>query len=77
MTCEDLLQYLSDYIDGELDVALVEAAKRHLSTCKNCRIVLDSTQRAIVFYKDQPDSLPEIRKTALFDKISAAFKKKM
>lgn len=33
MTCEELLQYLSDYIDQNLDEELTAAAQAHLATC--------------------------------------------
>jgi len=45
MKCEDLLQYLSDYIDQELDEELTAEAQEHLATCHNCRVVLDTTQQ--------------------------------
>ena len=43
ITCEDLLQHLSAYLDDELDDVLTQAAQDHLATCENCRVVLDST----------------------------------
>ncbi|PJF22043.1 MAG: hypothetical protein CUN56_07965 [Phototrophicales bacterium] len=77
LTCEDLVRYLSDYIDGDLDPQLTEAAKQHLATCQNCRIVLDSTQRTILFYKDDTTTISATRKTALFDELADLFQKKM
>ena len=78
LTCEDLLAYVSDYIDGELDDALSAAAQHHLVTCENCRVVLDSTQRTILLYKErnQQERLTGARKDALYDRIAAAFASK-
>jgi anti-sigma factor RsiW len=43
MNCSELMQYLSDYIDQELDEELTAEAQEHLATCHNCSVVLDST----------------------------------
>ena len=74
-TCEDLVRYLSDYLDNELDEALVSAAQEHLATCHNCRVVLDSTQKTIRLYKDQGSfvQIPSGRKNALYEQIAAAY----
>lgn len=50
LTCEDLLTHLSDYLDGNLPAELTAEAERHLATCPNCRIVLDSTQQTLALY---------------------------
>jgi len=75
LRCEDLVTYLSEYIDGNLDSELVDAAREHLATCQNCRVVLDSTQRTILLYREQAHQnvMTAARKDALFDKIAAAF----
>ena len=74
MNCEDLITYLSDYIDNELDEALSEAAREHLSTCKNCNVVLDSTRRTIKLYRQhQQPNLVESRQRMLFIEIADAF----
>ena len=53
MKCEELLQYLSDYIDQELDEELTAEAQEHLATCHNCRVVLDTTQQTIFLFREQ------------------------
>ncbi len=47
MTCDELVSYLSDYIDQDLDDDLTAAAQQHLVTCQNCRVVLHTTRRVI------------------------------
>jgi anti-sigma factor RsiW len=47
MTCDELVSYLSDYLDQELDEDLTAAAQQHLATCHNCRVVVHTTRRVI------------------------------
>lgn len=73
--CEDLVQYLSEYLDHHLEDELAEAAREHLQTCRNCRVVLDSTERTILLYREQGavQQLPADRQRALYDRLAAAF----
>lgn len=75
LTCADLVKYLSDYIDGELDEALSQAAEEHLATCPNCRVVLDSTQKTILLYQTQEQviTLPKQRKAQLYHQLADVF----
>ena len=75
MTCEELIGYLSDYIDQNLDEDLMAAAREHLSTCHNCSVVLDSTQKTILLYREhgQRQRIPAERGSALYERIRAAF----
>lgn len=75
LRCEDLLNFLSAYIDGELDAELTAAAREHLATCQNCSIALDSTQRTILLYREQGQTevLGGARREALYARIAAAF----
>lgn len=74
MQCEDLVTYLSDYIDRDLDEELAAEARAHLATCLNCHIVLDSTQRMIHFARTSgPQSIPAERRARLFTELQRAF----
>jgi anti-sigma factor RsiW len=53
MECADVVKYLSDYLDGNLSEELVAEARAHVATCKNCHVVLDSTQRTILLYRER------------------------
>ena len=78
MDCETLLTYLSDYIDQALDEELSDEAREHLATCKNCSVVLDSTQKMILLYRDQGKKvIPAARRENLFEQIQEAFSKKL
>jgi hypothetical protein len=74
ISCEDLLQYLSDYIDDDLDQELTDTAKHHLASCHNCRVVLDSTQQTIFLFREQGKrTIPAERRQRLFGQLQAAF----
>ena len=74
ITCEELLQYLSDYIDNDLDEELTAVAQHHLASCHNCRVVLDSTQQTIFLFREQGKrTIPAERRQRLFGRLQAAF----
>jgi len=76
MECNELVQYLSDYIDQNLEDDLIQAAKDHLSSCHNCRVVLDTTQRTIFLYREQGKrTIPADRRQRLFDQLQETFLK--
>ena len=74
MTCEELLQYLSDYIDRDLDEELTASAQEHLATCENCRVVLSTTEQTITLYREQGRrTIPAARRQRLFNQLQDAF----
>ncbi len=78
MKCEELLTYLSDYIDQNLDEELTEEAQNHLATCQNCRVVLDTTQQTIFLYRKQGTrNIPAGRRQRLFKQLETAFLEKI
>jgi predicted anti-sigma-YlaC factor YlaD len=75
MNCEQLVAYLSDYIDNDLDQELLVAARQHLATCKNCRVVLDTTQKTIFLaHQEVQQVLPPARRKELFARLEQALK---
>lgn len=74
MKCEELLEYLSDYIDQNLDEELTAEAQEHLATCHNCRVVLDTTQQTIFLFREQGKrAIPAARRQRLFNQLQRAF----
>jgi anti-sigma factor RsiW len=70
MTCAELIHYLSDYIDRNLDEALTAEAQEHLATCRNCHVVLNTTQRTISLFKETGrQTIPAARRAALFERL--------
>ncbi|MBL8164756.1 MAG: zf-HC2 domain-containing protein, partial [Anaerolineae bacterium] len=48
MECKEVIAYLSDYIDRNLSDELTADIREHIATCRNCHVVLDSTQQTIL-----------------------------
>jgi len=57
--CKDVIHELSNYLDGELDPALMAEVERHMSHCEECRLVVDQTRQTITLFCDaEPAPLP-------------------
>lgn len=51
MNCRDLLEKLSEYIDGELDPRLCREIERHMVDCHPCLLFVDSLKKTITLYR--------------------------
>jgi len=50
-SCHDLLEYLSEYIDGALeDQKLCKKIEAHLSECEDCRVVFNTLEKTLYLY---------------------------
>ena len=59
MHCRDLLDALSDYVDGELDESLCSDIEEHLKGCNPCRVEVDTVKRTVTLFKDHlPYEIP-------------------
>ena len=73
MKCEELVQYLSDYVDQDLDEELRADAEEHLRTCPNCHVMLDTTQQMIFMYrKGRREGIPAERRRVLYNQLLRA-----
>ena len=52
MTCRDALEFLADYLDGNLPLRRRLSLKLHLSLCSHCRDYLDNYKKAIQASRD-------------------------
>lgn len=67
MTCREVIEFLSEYLNGELPPDVVTAFEEHLSICPDCVAYIDSYQKTIDLAKDAilnpetpvPDEVPE------------------
>jgi hypothetical protein len=50
--CKHVWQYISPYIEGDVEVALRADIDRHLETCEICSAVLDSTRNVVILVAD-------------------------
>ncbi len=74
MKCEEILQALGDYVDGELAPRLCEELRQHLAGCNPCEIVVDTLRRTISVYKAGEEvELPESLRSKLHDLLRAKF----
>ncbi len=77
MTCEEVAQYLSDYIDNELDEPLSKVARDHIATCPHCHILVDTMQDTIVLCREGTKRvIPEASQKRIFGEIKANFAKR-
>lgn len=69
--CRHLLGTLSDYVDGDLGVALCAELERHLAECENCRVVVDTLRRTIYLYHatSTPEPVPDEVKERLHKRL--------
>lgn len=51
--CQHVWEYISAYLDGEVEPELRARIDRHLETCEICSAVLDSTRNVVVLVADE------------------------
>ncbi|MGB8644230.1 MAG: anti-sigma factor, partial [Anaerolineae bacterium] len=77
MTCEQVAQYLSDYIDNELDEPLSAIARAHIATCPHCHLLLDTMQDTITLCREGTKRvIPEASRKRIFGEIKLSFAKR-
>jgi anti-sigma factor RsiW len=60
MRCRQVIDKISEYIDGELDPELARELERHLAHCEDCRIVVDTANKTVeIFNHTEPAALPD------------------
>ncbi len=52
--CLDLLDGLSDFLDGEASAELCAEIRRHMADCEKCRIVVDTLGKTVKLYRQLP-----------------------
>ncbi|NHZ72612.1 MAG: hypothetical protein GWP17_05975 [Aquificales bacterium] len=65
--CQHLIQYLSDYVDGETSNTICAEIEQHLQKCENCRVVVDTLSQTVHLYQTLPQAeLPEDVRARLY-----------
>jgi anti-sigma factor (TIGR02949 family) len=69
--CRQLLNSLSDYVDGDLPQELCDEIELHMNDCDNCRIVVDTLSKTISLYQtsSEPAVVPEDVRQRLFHRL--------
>ena len=69
--CRQLLDSLSDYVDGDLQQELCDEIELHMKDCDNCRIVVDTLSKTISLYQTSSDPaiVPEEVRQRLYHRL--------
>jgi len=75
LNCEEVIQELSNFIDGDLDPALKRELENHLKDCADCRLIVNQTKKTIeIFCDSEPVELPSDMQSRLHDMLRRKFK---
>jgi predicted anti-sigma-YlaC factor YlaD len=70
LTCEELLANLSDYFDDECSAELRAQLEDHISKCRRCRVVFDSTGKMLKILVDvDPFEVPLAVSARLYSRL--------
>ena len=47
LTCKEVLDNLSCYLDGEGSAELRKALEEHVARCRRCSVILDTTRKTL------------------------------
>jgi predicted anti-sigma-YlaC factor YlaD len=70
--CQELVAYLSDYIDDNLeDEALCNEIEEHIEACENCQIVIDTLKKTLYLYHTSAEqtALPDQVRDRLYRRL--------
>ena len=45
--CKDYVSELNDYLDGELAPELCQEIEKHVGSCENCRVMINSMKQTV------------------------------
>jgi len=70
LTCEEVLANLSDYFDEECSAELRAQLEDHISRCRRCRVVFDSTGKMLKILVDvEPFEVPLAVSARLYSRL--------
>ena len=53
LTCKEVLDSLSDYLDADMKEELISEVKRHIGSCSDCRAEFDTLTMTLKLYKHE------------------------
>ena len=78
MNCIGVIRELSNYLDGDLDLAMKQELERHLGHCEDCTMIVDQTKKTVeIFCDSEPVALPSDVHTRLHDALHLKMKEKL
>ena len=70
LTCEEVLANLSSYFDDECSAELRAQLEDHISKCRRCRVVFDSTGKMLKILVDvEPFEVPLAVSARLYSRL--------
>jgi anti-sigma factor RsiW len=58
ISCRQLIEFIGDYVAGELDAAARNVFERHLDICRSCRAYLESYRTTMTLVKESATDEP-------------------
>lgn len=78
MNCKGVIRELSNYIDGDLDLAMKQELERHLGHCEDCTMIVDQTKKTVeIFCDSAPVALPSDMRARLHEALHHKMKEKL
>ncbi len=72
ISCTDFMAEIANYLDGEVAADVRLQLENHLSHCKTCQVVLDSTRKTLKIVTDSGSfDLPEAAFKPIAERIMA------
>ena len=77
LSCQDLITELSNLLDDDVAAATRQMLEEHLSHCRTCQVLYDSTQRTIRIVTDVGSfELPESVGTRIRQNVMAKIRRR-
>jgi anti-sigma factor RsiW len=68
LTCQELVELVTDYLDGAMDDETADRFEQHLSVCPGCETYLDQMRETASILGEIPvETLSEEMQTTLLD----------
>lgn len=72
ITCEEFLAEIADYLENEVSPEVRKELELHLSQCRACHVLYDSTRKAIKIVTESSSfELPESVSDPIIDRVMA------
>jgi anti-sigma factor RsiW len=70
--CTQLLESISEYVDGTLDETLCIELERHMCECEDCQVVFNTLKKTIDLYRQASPGMdvPEDVRTRLYARLN-------
>jgi predicted anti-sigma-YlaC factor YlaD len=76
LSCEEVLANLSDYFDGECSGQLRAQLEEHISKCRRCSVVFDSSGKMLKILVDVvPFEVPLVVSARLYSRLEEVLSK--